>query len=345
MVRGEGEFKGKGNITDVFLRPQVGKFDRTKLDEVYGTAVTDELIESLSEYTRLADQGKGEAFMHENVKSTATEHFKTALDEILPEGTEKYFSSQYGGTIEFELPFDMRQLLTDLEIQETVMKNNPSPANKARYDEIQNKLRQDPGHKFFTYETPDGNLAVVSDEFGNALHTAEGQMKVDSALRKLKRVRDGDMTIAAFEEEAARSTPGSIYPLIMDLAKQQDQLMQGYLRAIDNSEVGKKFNQLHRDIQKAEKRALKAVETIALLHPDNVVKNMSRERRAAFQDTFIDDRTPKKRKDDLKKKVGEYTSRPTVPFKNITVRDNPAVKFKKGGPVKSGIAEFIQYMQ
>ena len=170
-------------------------------------------------------------------------------------------------------------------------------------------------------------------------------MKVNGVLQKLKRVRDGDMTIAAFEEEAARSTPGSIYPLIMDLAKQQDQLMQGYLRAIDNSEVGKKFNQLHRDIQKAGKRALKAVETIALLHPDNVVKNMSRERRAAFQDTFIDDRTPKKRKDDLKKKVGEYTSRPTVPFKNITVRDNPAVKFKKGGPVKSGIAEFIQYMQ
>jgi len=345
MVRGEGEFKGKGNITDAFLRPQVGKFDRTKLEETYGTAVADEFVQALSEYTRLADMGKGEAFMHDAVKKTSTIHYKKALDEVLPDGTEKYFSVQYGNTIEFELPFDMRQLLTDLEIQETIMKNNPSPANKARYQEIQNKLRQDPGHKFFTYETPDGNLAVVSDELGNALNTAEGQMKVNGILRRLKRVRDGEMTVAKFEEEAARSTPGSIYPLIMDLAKQQDRITKGYLHAIDNSEVGKKFNQLHRDIQKAEKRALKAIEDIALLHPDNVVKNMSRERRAAFQDTFIDARPSKKRKDDLKQKVGEYTSRPTTPFKDISVRDNPAVKFAKGGPVKAGIAQFIKHMQ
>ena len=337
MVRGEGEFKGKGNITDAFLRPQVGKFDRAKLEETYGTAVADDFIQSLSEYTRLADIGKGEAFMHDAVKKTSTTHYKKALDEVLPDGTEKYFSVQSGNTLEFELPFDMRQLLSDLEISEIANKANPSPANKARYNEIQNKLRQDPGHKFFTYETPDGNLAVVSDELGNALHTVEGQGKVNGILQRLKRVRDGEMTVAAFEEEAARSTPGSIYPLIMDLAKQQDRITKGYLHAIDNSEVGKKFNQLHRDIQKAEKRALKAIEDIALLHPDNVVKNMSRERRAAF-DVTID-------KDVLRDKVGEYISRPTAPFKNISVRDNPAVKFKHGGPVKAGIAQFIKHMQ
>ena len=353
MVRGEGEFKGKGNITDAFLRPQVGKFDRTKLEETYGTAVADEFVQSLSEYTRLADIGKGEAFMHDAVKKTSTTHYKKALDEVLPDGYEKYFSVQYGNTIEFELPLfdktgdtdDMRLLLNNLEISETANKANPSPANKARYEEIQNRLRQEPGFELFTYETPDGNLAVVSDELGNALNTVEGQMKVNGVLQRLKRVRDGEMTVAAFEEEAARSLPGSIYPLIMDLAKQQDRITKGYLHAIDNSEVGKKFNQLHRDIQKAEKRALKAIEDIALLHPDNVVKNMSRERRAAFQDTFIDARPSKKRKDDLKQKVGEYTSRPTVPFKDISVRDNPAVKFAKGGPVKAGIAQFIKHMQ
>ena len=29
----------------------------------------------------------------------------------------------------------------------------------------------------------------------------------------------------------------------------------------------------------------------------------------------------------------------------VRVRDNPAVKFEDGGPVRAGIAKFIQYMQ
>ena len=35
---------------------------------------------------------------------------------------------------------------------------------------------------------------------------------------------------------------------------------------------------------------------------------------------------------------------PERKFKNITVRDNPAVKFEDGGPVRAGIAEFIPHM-
>ena len=38
-------------------------------------------------------------------------------------------------------------------------------------------------------------------------------------------------------------------------------------------------------------------------------------------------------------------SGPETKFKDITVRDNPAVKFEDGGPVRAGIANFIKYMQ
>ena len=82
---------------------------------------------------------------------------------------------------------------------------------------------------------------------------------------------------------------------------------------INSRPKARELNQAYRDYKTATYELIEHLRRIADLGPSNTVKM--------------------------------YNEGPKVPFKDITVRDNTAVKFEKGGPVKAGIGEFIQYMQ
>ena len=210
--------------------------------------------------------------------------------------------------------------LTDEEISKSI---NSSAAlkveRKAALDASTANLKKHPLYKRFTFEDPKtGRLmfrAMLEEDQIKAPNTYKLREDIKEALLRIDRTRTGQTTTEATLDFINSTIPTSFAGPLKQLAKNARTIEERVRTNINNRPLAAEFNQAYRDYKAATKEFVDHLSRIADQGPQSPLYN------------YMD------------------KSGPETKFKDITVRDNPAVKFEDGGPVRAGIANFIKYMQ
>ena len=190
---------------------------------------------------------------------------------------------------------------------------------KAALDASTANLKKHPLYKRFTFEDPKtGRLmfrAMLEEDQIKAPNTYKLQEDISDALFRIDKIRTGETTTEDTLAFINNTIPTSFAGPLKQLAKNARTIEERARTNINKRPRAAEFNQAYRDYKAASKAFVDHLSRIADQGPQSPLYN------------YMD------------------KSGPETKFKDITVRDNPAVKFEDGGPVRAGIANFIKYMQ
>jgi len=334
-----------------------------KLEGVLGESGVRELYLFSKNYADARNKSVGDEQLNIAVKNEHAQALENVIkEELLPTYPEfaDHFKAEFGGLTFFKTP---PKLLTAMDIHADNLRElekaeyaldlskkpmgvvdllendgvtatsapvvNPqkvAEATKLR-DIALNKLEKStaaikeiPLSKHFTFEDPDTGRLMFRDREGNfmaAPPTMQLETNINSILRYIDEIRDDGTVNKKARLDKVMSmidngVPANFAEPLRHLARNTEAISLKRNAGVNSRPKARELNKAYRDYKTATYELIEHLRRIADLGPRNTVS---------------------------------IRTEPTVPFKDITVRDNPAVKFEKGGPVKAGIGEFIQYMQ
>lgn len=190
---------------------------------------------------------------------------------------------------------------------------------EAALEESTANLKKHPLYKRFTFEDPKtGRLkfrAMQTEDQIIEPDVFKINEDINDALFRIDKIRTGETTTEDTLAFINNTIPTSFAGPLKQLAKNAQSIEERVRTNINNRPRAAEFNQAYRDYKAATKAFVDHLSRIADQGPQSPLYN------------YMD------------------KSGPETKFKDITVRDNPAVKFEDGGPVRAGIANFIKYMQ
>ncbi|MEC9179355.1 MAG: hypothetical protein VYC76_07840 [Pseudomonadota bacterium] len=190
---------------------------------------------------------------------------------------------------------------------------------KAALEESTANLKKHPLYKRFTFEDPKtGRLkfrAMQTEDQIKYPDVIKLNEDINEALFEIDKIRTGKTTTEATLDFINSTIPTSFAGPLKQLAKNARTIEERVRTNINKRPRAAEFNQAYRDYNAATKAFVDHLSRIADQGRQSPLSN------------YMD------------------KSGPETKFKDITVRDNPAVKFEDGGPVRAGIAEFIPLIQ
>lgn len=195
---------------------------------------------------------------------------------------------------------------------------NLQSGDKAALEISTANLKQYPLHKRFTFEDEKtGQLkfrAMLPEDQIKYPDVITLSYKINDELSMIDQLRDGRVTKEDVLSSINNNIPTSFAGPLKQLAKNAQSIEERVRTNINKRPRAAELNQAYRDYKKATQEFVDHLSRIADQGPQSPLYN------------YMDRSGPEKK------------------FSDITVRDNPAVKFEKGGPVRAGIADFIPYM-
>lgn len=208
-------------------------------------------------------------------------------------------------------------------------------------EETTKALEAFPMHKRVTFVDDDGVLKFrgslqdysnnrdrgVKMYFDDIEQDIEVAMRHVNAVRKYEGPPDGKkLLVEKAIQHIDNSVPMAFADPLKQMIKTSETAREKARVNINNRPKASEFNQAYRDYQNATQAVVDKFAQIADHGPNSPLFNYVGPNKPAIEGR------------------GYALQGPERKFKNITVRDNPAVKFEDGGPVRAGIAEFIRHM-
>jgi hypothetical protein len=205
-------------------------------------------------------------------------------------------------------------------------------------EETTKALEAFPMHKRMTFVDDDGVIkfrALSTDPRANLKNPYFRDLEddIEVAMRHINAVRKYEGTpdekkllVERAINHIDNNIPMGFADPLKQMVKTSETAREKARATINSRPKASEFNQAYRDYQNATQAVVDKFAEIADHGPKSPLFNYVGPNKPAIEGR------------------GYALQGPETKFKHITVRDNPAVKFEKGGPVRAGIADFIPYM-